>query len=52
LAKLYINVGRYAEARQQLQSVLDEKAPTDRPRWTLKEVPQARQMLESIRDKN
>lgn len=52
LAKLYINMGRYAEARQQLQSVLDEKAPTDRPRWTLKEVPQARQMLESIRDKN
>ena len=51
LAKLYINMGRYAEARQQLQSVLDEKAPTDRPRWTLKEVPQARQMLESIRDK-
>jgi tetratricopeptide (TPR) repeat protein len=52
LAKLYINMGRYAEARRQLQSVLDEKAPTDRPRWTLKEVPQARQMLESIRDKN
>jgi tetratricopeptide (TPR) repeat protein len=52
LAKLYINMGRYAEARQQLQSVLDEKAPTDRPRWTLKEVPQARQMLDSIRDKN
>ena len=52
LAQLYINMGRYAEARRQLQSVLDEKAPTDRPRWTLKEVPRARQMLESIRDKN
>ena len=52
LAKLYINMGRYADARKQLQSVLDEKAPTDRPRWTLKEVPQTRQMLESIRDKN
>lgn len=52
LAKLYINMGRHAEARQQLQSVLDEKAPSDRPRWTLKEVPQARQLLESIRDKN
>jgi tetratricopeptide (TPR) repeat protein len=52
LAKLYIDMGRYAEARQQLQSVLDEKAPTDRPRWTLKEVPQARQMLGSIRGKN
>jgi predicted Zn-dependent protease len=52
LAQLYINMGRYAEARQQLQSVLDEKAPTDRPRWTLKEVPKARQMLESIRGKD
>ncbi|HSE06990.1 MAG TPA: tetratricopeptide repeat protein [Methylomirabilota bacterium] len=51
LAQLYINTGRYAEARQQLQSVLAERAPTDRPRWTLKEVPRARQMLESIRDK-
>jgi len=51
LAQLYINLGRYAEARQQLQSVLAERAPTDRPRWTLKEVPRARQMLESIRDK-
>ena len=51
LAQLYINLGRYAEARQQLQSVLAERAPTDRPRWTLKEMPRARQMLESIRDK-
>jgi predicted Zn-dependent protease len=51
LAQLYINTGRHAEARQQLQSVLAERAPTDRPRWTLKEVPRARQMLESIRDK-
>ena len=52
LAQLYVNMGRYGEARQQLQSVLNEKNPTDRPRWTLKEVPRAKQMLESIRDKN
>src|SRR5437870_717059 len=52
LAQLYVNMGRYAEARQELQALLDEKAPTDRPRWTLKEVPRARQMLESIRDKS
>lgn len=51
LAQLYINTGRHAEARQQLQSVLAERAPSDRPRWTLKEVPRAKQMLESIRDK-
>ena len=52
LAQLYINMGRFAEARRELQSVLNEKAPTDRPRWTLKEVPRAKQLLESIRDKN
>ena len=51
LAQLYINIGRYAEARELLQSVLADRTPTDRPRWTLKEVPRARQMLESIRDK-
>ena len=52
LAQLYINMGRYREARQELQAVLTERAPTDRPRWTLKEVPRARQMLEAIRDKS
>ena len=51
LAQLYIGMGRYAEARQELQAVLAERAPTDRPRWTLKEAPRARQMLESIRDR-
>jgi len=51
LAQLYIDMGRYAEARQQLQAVLAERAPTDRPRWTIKEVPRARKMLESIHDK-
>jgi len=51
LAQLYIDMGRYAEARQELDAVLAETAPTDQPRWTLKEVPRARRMLESIREK-
>ncbi|HSL51669.1 MAG TPA: tetratricopeptide repeat protein [Candidatus Deferrimicrobiaceae bacterium] len=51
LAQLYINMGRYAEARRELEAVLAERAPTDRPRWTLKEAPRARQLLESLRDK-
>ncbi|MGH7299987.1 MAG: tetratricopeptide repeat protein [Candidatus Rokuibacteriota bacterium] len=51
LAQLYINMGRHAEARRELQAVLAERAPTDRPRWTRKEAPRARQLLESIRDK-
>lgn len=51
LAQLYINMGRYAEARQELQALLAERAPTDKPRWTLKEAPRARELLDSIRDK-
>ena len=51
LAQLYVDMGRFAEARQELDTVLAERAPTDRPRWTLKEVPRARKMLEAIRDK-
>ena len=49
LAKLYIKMDRLAEARQELQAVLDEPAPADRPRWVRTEVPQAREMLQSLR---
>ena len=48
LAKLYINEGRVAEARQELQGVLDETAPDDRSRWELVEVPRAREMLRGL----
>jgi hypothetical protein len=48
LAKLYIKMDRLPEARQELQGVLDEPAPTDRSRWELTEVPQARDMLRSL----
>ena len=51
LALLYSNTGRVAEARRELQSVLDATAPTDRPRWLMTEVPRARAMLESLRGK-
>jgi tetratricopeptide (TPR) repeat protein len=48
LAKLYIKMDRLAEARRELQGVLDEATPTDRSRWELTEVPQARVMLRSL----
>jgi tetratricopeptide (TPR) repeat protein len=51
LARLYIGEGRYAEARQELQRVLDERAPRIVADWTAKDVPRARALLESIRDK-
>jgi hypothetical protein len=48
LAKLYIKMDRPAEARQELQGVLDEAAPADRSRWELTELPQARDLLRSL----
>lgn len=43
-------VGREAQPAS-LPRILDERAPTDLPRWTLKEAPRARALLESIRGK-
>ena len=51
LARLYIGDGRYAEARQELTRVLEERAPRIVADWTVKDVPRARALLESVRDK-
>jgi len=51
LARLYIAGGRYAEARQELTRVLDERAPRVVADWTARDVPRARALLESIKDK-
>jgi tetratricopeptide (TPR) repeat protein len=51
LARLYIADGRYAAARQELTRVVDERAPTIVADWTVKDLPRARALLESIRDK-
>ena len=51
LARLYIGDGRYPEARQELARVIDERAPTLVADWTVKDVPRARALLQSIRDK-
>lgn len=51
LARLYIGDGRYTAARQELQRVLDERAPRIVADWTVKDVPRARALLQSIRDK-
>ena len=51
LARLYIGDGRYDAARQELMRVVDERAPTMVADWTVKDVPRARALLESIRDK-
>jgi len=51
LARLYIATGRYAEARQELTRVLDERAPRIVADWTVRDVPRARGLLDSIKDK-
>ena len=51
LARLYIGDGRYAEARKELTRVLEERAPRIVADWTVKDVPRARALLESVRDK-
>ena len=48
LARLYIAEGRYAEARRELGRVLDERAPTVPADWTVKDVPRARALLDSL----
>jgi tetratricopeptide (TPR) repeat protein len=52
LAKTLIKKGRLAEARRELQAVLDEKEPRNPADWTLKDSKDARELLESIKGKS
>jgi tetratricopeptide (TPR) repeat protein len=52
LAKTLIKRGRVAEARRELDAVLAETAPRNRADFTVKDVPEARRLLESIRGKS
>lgn len=51
LAKTLIKKGRIAEARRELQAVLDEKEPWNLADWTMKDSKEARALLDSIKDK-
>ncbi len=48
LGKTLIKMGRTAEARRELQAVLDEKSPSNPADWTIKDSTEARQLLQSI----
>lgn len=52
LGKVLMRKGRFAEARRELQTVLDERDPTNPADWTLKDIPETRQLLESIKDRS
>jgi len=52
LGKTLIKKGRTAEARRELQAVLDEKSPSNLADWTLKDSQKARQLLQSIKGRS
>lgn len=52
LAKVLIKQKRLAEARRELQAVLDEQTPRNLADWTVKDSRDARQLLDSIRDRS
>ncbi|HXH11527.1 MAG TPA: tetratricopeptide repeat protein [Alphaproteobacteria bacterium] len=52
LGKTLLKQGRVAEARQELQAVLEEPRPSNLADWTLKDVKEARQWLEAITAKS
>lgn len=51
LARFYIGARRWADARRELEAVLNDPTPTDRPRWTVHEVPRARVLLAEVRQR-
>jgi len=50
LAKTLIRRGRTAEARRELEAVLAETTPTNPAEWIVKDVPDARRLLSSVKD--
>ncbi len=51
LGRVLIATGHYADARRELQLVIDEKQPNNIADWTVKDLPRARELLESIRSR-
>jgi predicted Zn-dependent protease len=47
LAKTLLKLGRVTEARQELQAVLNEKAPSNPADWQLRDLQEARKLLKS-----
>jgi hypothetical protein len=48
LAKVLRRQGRPADARQELRLVVDEAAPTNPAEWTMRDLPEARTLLEAL----
>ena len=48
LARLYLATRRWRDAARELQRIVDERSPTDLPRWTMSDLPRARAMLAEL----
>ncbi len=48
LAKVLRKQGRTADARRELQAVLDETAPTNPAEWSMRDAPEARALLATL----
>ncbi len=51
LARVLVATSRYADARRELRRVIEERAPNSTADWTVKDLPRARELLESIKGK-
>jgi tetratricopeptide (TPR) repeat protein len=51
LARLYLALRRWNDAARELQAVVDDTAPTDRPRWAMSDLSRARAMLFELRER-
>jgi thioredoxin-like negative regulator of GroEL len=52
LGKTLIRLGRVTEARHELQTVLDEKAPINPADWALRDTGEARELLEALKSES
>jgi tetratricopeptide (TPR) repeat protein len=51
LARLYIAQRRWSDAARELQTVIEDDASSDRPRWIVSDLPRARTMLFELRER-
>jgi hypothetical protein len=52
LGKALIKLGRVTEAQRELQTVLDEKAPSNPADWAMRDTREARELLDALKSKS
>jgi phytoene dehydrogenase-like protein len=52
LGKTLIKLGRVTEAQRELQTVLDEKAPSNPADWAMRDTRETRALLEALKGKS